>query len=113
MENWADFPFLRHFSAIFPHFPVLLWCFRFLGLFVAAKFLGLFECFRHIFQCFLRVRKVRRILGVFEVFLGIFKKTKEKKDTVRVKIITGSLVALENLFPRNDRYRYRLEIQMS
>ena len=28
----------------------------------------------------LRVRKVRKILGVFEVFLGIFEKTKEKKD---------------------------------
>ena len=26
------------------------------------------------------VRKVRKILGVFEVFLGIFKKSKEKKD---------------------------------
>ena len=31
-------------------------------------------------------------------------------DTVRVKIITGSLVTLENLFPPNYRYRYRLEM---
>ena len=31
--------------------------------------------------------------------------------TVRVKIITGSLVTLENLFPENYRYRYRLEIR--
>ena len=33
--------------------------------------------------------------------------------TVRVKIITGSLVIIENLFPQNDRYRYRLEIRMN
>ena len=35
------------------------------------------------------------------------------KITVRVKIITGSLVTLENLFPENYRYRYRLEIRMN
>ena len=34
-------------------------------------------------------------------------------NTVRVKIITGSLVILENLFPENYRYRYRLEIRMN
>ena len=33
--------------------------------------------------------------------------------TVRVKIITGSLVILENLFSPNYRYRYRLEIRMN
>ena len=33
--------------------------------------------------------------------------------TVRVKIITGSLVILENLFPENYRCRYRLEIRMN
>ena len=33
--------------------------------------------------------------------------------TVRVKIITGSLVTPENLFPQNYRYRYRLEIRMN
>ena len=33
--------------------------------------------------------------------------------TVRVKLITGSLVTLENLFPKNYRYRYRLEIRMN
>ena len=33
--------------------------------------------------------------------------------TVRVKIITGSLVTPENLFPENYRYRYRLEIRMN
>ena len=32
---------------------------------------------------------------------------------VQVKIITGSLVTLENLFPENYRYRYRLEIRMN
>ena len=34
-----------------------------------------------------------------------------KTITVQVKIITGSLVILENLFPQNYRYRYRLEIR--
>ena len=29
------------------------------------------------------------------------------------QIITGSLVTLENLFPQNSRYRYRLEIRMN
>ena len=33
--------------------------------------------------------------------------------TVRVKIITGSLVTLENLFPQNDRCHHRLEIRMN
>ena len=33
--------------------------------------------------------------------------------TVRVNIITGSFVTLENLFPENYRYRYRLEIRMN
>ena len=41
-------------------------------------FLGVF-C---LFPGFLRVREVTKILGVFEVFLGIFEKTKEKKDRV-------------------------------
>ena len=36
-----------------------------------------------------------------------------KNTTVRVKIITGSLVTLERLFPENYRYRYRLEIRMN
>ena len=33
--------------------------------------------------------------------------------TVRVKIITGSLVILESSFPQNYRYRYRLEVRMN
>ena len=33
--------------------------------------------------------------------------------TVWVKMITGSLVIIENLFPQNYRYRYRLEIRMN
>ena len=37
----------------------------------------------------------------------------EKAHTVRVKIITGSLVILENLLPENYRSRYRLEIRMN
>ena len=56
------------------------WCFCFLGVFLAAKFLGLFECFLSIFSGFLRVCKVRKILGVSEVLLGLFEKTKEKRD---------------------------------
>ena len=35
------------------------------------------------------------------------------KFTVRVKIITGSLVILENFLSQNYRYRYRLEIRMN
>ena len=46
--------------------PSLPFCFCFLGIFLAAKFLGLSQG--------------EEILGVFEVFLGRFKKTKEKKD---------------------------------
>ena len=34
-------------------------------------------------------------------------------NTARVKIITGSLVTLENLFPENYRCRCRLEIRMN
>ena len=59
----------------------------FLGVFVslfflAVKFLGLLGrvC---LVPGFLRVRKVREILGVFEVFLGIFAMTREKKDGVQ------------------------------
>ena len=33
--------------------------------------------------------------------------------TVRVKVIIGSLVIIENLFPPNYRYRYRLEVRMN
>ena len=36
-----------------------------------------------------------------------------QQNTVRVKIITGSLVIFENLFSPNYRYRYRLEIRMN
>ena len=38
---------------------------------------------------------------------------RQTEFTVRVKIITGSLVILENLFSPNYRYRYRLEIRMN
>ena len=33
--------------------------------------------------------------------------------TAHVKIVAGSLVTLENLFPPNYRYHYRLEIRMN
>ena len=52
----------------------------------AARFLGLFECFLLIVQCF------RKSLVFFEGFPGIFKKAKEKKDreeTLRVNILAG------------------------
>ena len=39
-----------------------------------------FWVFSAYFTGFLRVREVILILGVFEVFLGIYEKTKEKKD---------------------------------
>ena len=65
----------RHASS----FP---WCFCFLGVFVPGNFLGLFECCLLILQGFLSVRMAGKILDVFEVFLGVFEKTKEKKDRV-------------------------------
>ena len=43
---------------------------------VSLVFLSVFCLFSRV----LRIRKVRKILGVFQVFLGIFEKTKEKKD---------------------------------
>ena len=43
-----------------------------------------FWVFVAYFTGFLRVREVMKILGVFEVFLGIYEKTKEKKDRERV-----------------------------
>ena len=40
---------------------------------------------------------MRKILGVFEVFLGVFEQTKEKKERVRIRDITisGSLMSQE------------------
>ena len=38
--------------------------------------------FSACFTGFLRLRTVRKILDIFEVFLGVFEKTKEKKDRV-------------------------------
>ena len=52
----------------------------FLGVSLAAEILGLFGRFLLFVSGFLRVRKVSRILGVFEGFLGIFEETKTKKD---------------------------------
>ena len=39
-----------------------------------------FWVFSAYFPGFLRVRQVREILGLLEVFLGVFEKTKERKD---------------------------------
>ena len=55
-----------------------------LGVFLAAKFLGLLSVF--CFSGFFKVRKVRDILGVLEVLLGIFEK-KKPKDPVTLKIL--------------------------
>ena len=42
-----------HLSTLCPSpCPSLPWCFCFFGVFYAVKFLGLFECFLLIFQCF-------------------------------------------------------------
>ena len=41
-----------------------------------------FCVFSASFPGFLSVPKVREILGVFEVFVGIFEKTKNRKDKV-------------------------------
>ena len=61
-------------------FPVLL----FLGVFVSLVFffLGISLVFWSVFCLFirvLRVRTARKILDVFEVFLGVFEKNKEKR----------------------------------
>ena len=40
---------------------------------------------------------MRQILGVFEGFLGIFKKTKEKKDRTLLGCRIGSLIELPDL----------------
>ena len=61
---------LSFFSLVFL-FP---WCFS------SWEFPWSFGVFSASFTGFLRVRTARRILGVFEVFLGVFGKTKEKKD---------------------------------
>ena len=61
---------LSFFSLMFL-FP---WCFSCRG------FPWSFGVFSAYFPRFLGVRQVRKILDVFEVFLGIFEKTKEKKD---------------------------------
>ena len=39
--------------------------------------------FSACFTGFLRVRTARKILGIFEVFLGVFEKTKEKKGRLK------------------------------
>ena len=53
-----------------------------LGLFLAVILLGLLESFRLSSKVFAGAGKVMKVLDVFEVFLGIFEKTKEKEDKV-------------------------------
>ena len=60
---------LSFFSLVFL-FP---WCFS------CCDIPWSFGVFSAYFPGFLRVRKVREILGVFEVFLGIFEKTKDRR----------------------------------
>ena len=64
------FPSLSFFSLVF----LLPWYFSCWG------FPWSFGVFSAHFPGFLRVREVRKFLGVSEVFLGVFEKTKEKKD---------------------------------
>ena len=70
-----------------------------------------------LFPRFLRARKVRRILGVLRFFLGICKKTKEKKDKELVpsspsaywKHLQGTFPKVRNtirIFPPNKRTRF-------
>ena len=66
---------LSFFSLMFL-FP---WCFP------CCEIPWSFWVFSAYFPGFLRVRKVRTILGIFEVFLGIFERTKEKKDRVKIQ----------------------------
>ena len=67
-------PALSFFSLVFL-FPCFL---------LAVDFLGLLVCVSAHFPGFLRARKVRKFLGVVEVFLGIFKKTKKKGQGVPI-----------------------------
>ena len=67
-----------------PSFP---WCFRFLGVFLAGKFLGLLRVFCLFCPGFLRVRKVTKILGVFEGFPCYFQKDQGKEGQGRVCIV--------------------------
>ena len=73
-KNGSNGRSLSFFSLVF----VFPWCFSSCG---NPWSFGVFSAY---FPRFLRVRGVRRILGVFEVFLGIFEKTKEKKDRVKI-----------------------------
>ena len=61
------------FSSLVFLFP---WCFS------CWRFPWSFGVFSAHVPGFFRVRKARTCLGVFEVFLGIFEKTKEKKERV-------------------------------
>ena len=61
---------LSFFSLVFL-FP---WCF------CSWEFPWSFWVFSACFTGFLRIRTVRKILGIFEFFLGVFEKNKEKKD---------------------------------
>ena len=72
-KNVEDIYAVRLFLGVCVFFGVLL-------LAISLVFLRVF-CF---FPMVLRFRE-EKILGVFEVFLGIFKKTKEKKDRVGKK----------------------------
>ena len=84
---------LSFFSLVFL-FP---WCFS------CCEILWSFWVFSSAyFPGFLRVRKVRKIPGVFEVFLGIFEKTKEKKDRGETEFpvpVLGRNCALSMRFP--------------
>ena len=64
--------------------------FLFLSSFSCYEIPWYFWVFSVYFPGFLRVCQVREILGVFEVFLCIFEKTKEKKDRVKVLLWKAS-----------------------
>ena len=60
-----------------------------------------------------RVRVVVNLGGVVKTLRHSNSLFCYRRSTVRFKVITGSLVILENLFPENYRYRYRLDIRMN
>ena len=51
--------------------------------------LSSFRVFSACFTGFLRVHTVRKILGIFEIFLGVFEKTKERKDREATLTFSG------------------------
>ena len=94
MPRFVPICSLSFFSLVFL-FP---WCFS------CCKINLSFGAFSSYFPGLLRVCKVREILGVFEVFPGVFEKRKEKKDRV---LICSDFFRFDYLFSENKSEQIR------